>query len=136
MQINPHLNFNGDCEAAFKLYEKALGGKTSFMMTYGESPAAEHMPLGFGKKIMHATFTTGDQTFYGADAPPDRYHKPAGFAVSIDLKDPAEADRIFAALSDGGTVQMPIQETFWASRFGMLVDQFGIPWMVNCGKPE
>jgi len=68
----------------------------------------------------------------GSDAPPGRYEEPKGFSVSVQIKDPAEAERIFQALAENGKVQMPIQQTFWAARFGMLMDQFGIPWMINC----
>jgi PhnB protein len=134
MQINPHLNFNGDCEAAFRFYEKALGGKISFMMTYGESPMADQAPPGFAKKIMHASLALGDRTLYGADSPPDRYEKAQGFAIAIESPDPAEADGVFNALAQGANVLMPLQQTFWAQRFGMLVDQFGTPWMINCGN--
>lgn len=135
MQLNPHLEFNGQCEAAFKFYEKCLGGKIVFMLTYGESPMAEETPLAWRKKIIHATFALGDQRLSGADATPDRYQKPQGISVMLNIGAPAEADRIFKTLSEKGEVQMPIQETFWALRFGMLVDQFGTPWMINCGKP-
>ena len=69
-----------------------------------------------------------------SDAPPDHYRKPQGFSVSLNLSDPAEAERIFQALAENGTVQMPLQQTFWAARFGMLIDQFGIPWMINCDQ--
>ena len=136
MELTPHLNFNGQCEAAFKFYESCLGGKISFMMKYGESPMAGQSPPDFGDKIMHATFGLGGQRFYGADSPPDRYQKPQGFGVSLDIKNPVEADRVFVALAENGVVQMPIQETFWALRFGAVVDQFGIPWMINCEKPQ
>jgi PhnB protein len=136
IRITPHLNFNGDCEAAFQSYEKVLGGKIAFMMRYSESPMAEQAPPGFGKKIMHATFEIGDQKMFGADSPPDRHQTPQGFAIGIEVQDPAEAERIFSALSDGAVVQMPLQQTFWAQRFGMLVDKFGTPWMINCGNPQ
>jgi PhnB protein len=134
MQLNPHLNFNGECEAAFKFYEKCLNGKITFMMPYEGTPVADHVPAGWGKKILHATLTVGDQTVTAADAPPEQYQKPQGFSVMLGIKDPAEAERIFHTLEKNGNVQMPLQETFWAIRFGMLVDQFGIPWMINCGK--
>jgi PhnB protein len=135
MQVNPHLAFNGQCEAAFKFYEKCLGGKIVFMMTYGDSPMAEQLPADWSKKIIHATLALGDQRLTGADEPADRYKKPQGFSVSLNIGAVAEAERIFQALSESGAVQMPLQETFWALRFGMLVDQFGTPWMINCGKP-
>ncbi len=83
---------------------------------------------------MHATIALGGQTLMGCDAPPDHYDQPKGFSVALHTSNPAEAERAFNELSQGGTVKMPMQETFWAKRFGMLVDQFGIPWMVNCEK--
>lgn len=135
MQINPYLFFNGKCEAAFRFYEKALGGKVVAMMTYGESPDPSQTPPEMKKSIMHARLTVGDMVLMGSDAPPNRFDQPKGFSVSIGVKEPAEADRIFAALAKGGTVRMPIGETFWAHRFGMLVDQYGTPWMINCEKP-
>jgi PhnB protein len=135
MQLNPHLTFNGRCEAAFQFYEKCLGGKILFMMTYGESPMAEQTPAGWRKKIIHATFAMGDHRLTGADVPPERYEKPQGLSVMLSIGAAAEADRIFKALSENGAVQMPVQETFWALRFGMFIDQFGTPWMINCGKP-
>lgn len=132
MQINPYLNFNGQCEAAFNLYAKTLGGKITFKMTHGESPLADSVPADWQGKIMHATLDLGDRMIQGSDATPEHFSKPHGFCLSISTKDPAEAERLFTALSEDGTVEMPLQETFWASRFGMLRDQFGIPWMVNC----
>jgi PhnB protein len=135
MRLSPHLQFNGNCLAAFEFYERALGGKITFRMTYGESPAAAHVDRKWHSKIIHSTFTLGEQSFSGADAWGEHYRTPQGFSVGLDIKDPAEADRVFRALSENATVEMPIQETFWAQRFAMLVDQFGIPWMVNCSKP-
>lgn len=134
MELNAYLNFDGRCEAAFKFYEKCLGGKIVSMSTFGSTPAGAHMPADWSNKIMHAHLTVGDTVLYGSDAPPDRYEQPKGFAVSIQAKQPAEADQVFQALAENGSVSMPIQETFWAARFGMLTDQFGIPWMVNCFK--
>jgi PhnB protein len=132
MQLNPYLTFDGQCEAAFKFYEKVLGGKIEAMMTYGSSPMAEQTPADWRNKIMHARLTVGDKMLMASDAPPDRREAMKGFSVTISLDDPGQAERIFHALSENGTVQMPIQQTFWAARFGMLVDQFGTPWMINC----
>lgn len=134
MKLNPYLHFNGQCETAFKFYEQILGGKIVFKMTYGESPMADKSPPGWRDKIMHAQMAVKDQVLMGADAPPERYDVPKGFSMSINLNDPAEAERIFNALVENGTAVMPLQQTFWAERFGMLVDQFGNPWMVNCAK--
>jgi len=134
MKLNSYLSFDGRCEAAFKFYEKCLDGKIEGMFPYEGSPIANDVPAEFRKKLMHASLLIGDQTLMGADAPPGRYQKPNGFSVTFNLKDVAKSERIFKSLSEGGTVTMPIQETFWAGRFGMLTDQFGIPWMVNCEK--
>jgi len=134
VQLNPHLHFNGECEAAFKFYEECLGGKITFMMPHEGTPIADQVPAEWRNKILHASLKVGDEVLMGADAPPDHYRKPQGFSVTLGMKDPAEAERIFHALAENGTVQMPLQETFWAARFGMLIDRFGIPWMINCGQ--
>jgi PhnB protein len=134
MQLNPYLNFNGQCEAAFKFYEKTLGGKIEAMFTHAGTPAEQQTPPEWRDKILHARLTIGDNILMASDAPPDCYEEPKGFSVSLQINDPKEAERIFYALAENGKVQMAIQETFWAARFGMLVDQFGIPWMINCEK--
>ena len=134
MKINAYLNFNGQCDAAFAFYEKCLDGKIAFKLTFGESPMAKDMPKECHNQIIHARLVVGDNVFMGSDCPEGRYEKPQGFHVSIGIETPADAERIFKALSENGTVTMPIAETFWAQRFGMLVDQFGIPWMINCEK--
>ena len=134
MQLNPYLVFNGQCGAAFKFYEQCFGGRIEMMMTHGESPMAAQSPPEWRDKIMHVRLAIGDKVLMGSDAPPDRYQKPQGFSISLGIDDPAEAERIFNALSQDATVQMPLQQTFWAARFGMLTDRFGTPWMVNCEK--
>ena len=132
MQLNPYLFFSGQCEAAFTFYERCLGGKIVAMMTHEGTPAAEHVPTEWRKMILHARLVVGGGVLMGSDAPPDHQEVPKGFSVSLQIHDPADAERVFHALAENGTVRMPIQKTFWAARFGMLVDQFGIPWMVNC----
>jgi PhnB protein len=134
MQVNPYLNFDGQCQAAFEYYAKSLGGKITMLMTFGESPMADTIPPAWGKKVLHATLSLGGQTLGGSDVPEGRYQKPQGFAVTLQIDTIVEADRVFKALSENGSVQMPLQETFWAQRFGMLVDRFGTPWMINCGR--
>jgi PhnB protein len=134
MQINPYLTFNGNCEAAFTFYAKCLGGKIDAMMPHEGTPAEAHVPSEWRKKIMHARMTVGDKVLMASDAPPGHYEPMKGFHVTLGIDDPAEAEKIFQALAENGTVQMPIQETFWAQRFGMLVDRFGTPWMINCDK--
>lgn len=134
MQLNTHVNFNGQCEAAFKFYEQALGGRITSMASFESTPAGEEVPAEWRKKIMHAAIKIGDGVLLGADAPAERYQPPQGFALTIQTDQPAEADRVFEALAEKGQVQLPIQQTFWAARFGMLTDQFGIAWMVNCAQ--
>jgi PhnB protein len=136
MQINPYLSFNGKCAEAFTFYAQVLGGENVMMMTYGESPMAAQTAPEDKDRIMHARLKAGDMVLMGADAPPQFYQPAQGMVVSVSVDAPAEADRIFKALSESGTVKMPIQETFWAQRFGMLIDRFGTPWMVNCEKPD
>ncbi len=132
MELSPYLLFNGQCEAAFKFYEKCLGGKIEAIMTFGQSPMAQQVPAEWGNKVIHARLNIGGMIVLGSDPPPDRYQPPQGFSVSISVKEPAETERIFQELAQNGKVQMPIQKTFWSVRFGMLVDHFGIPWIVNC----
>jgi PhnB protein len=137
MQSNAYLMFNGQCEAAFKFYEKVLGGKIEAMIPHEGSPAATSVPADWAKKIMHARLSVGGKVFLMASDAPPQYSEPMkGFQVNISIDDPAEADRVFNALAEGGTVRMPIQKTFWAIRFGMLTDRFGTPWMVNCEQPQ
>jgi PhnB protein len=132
MQIQPYLNFSGQCEAAFRFYEKVLGGKIQAMMTYGESPAAGDSPPEARGRILHVRLEVGDAVLMGSDGPPGYDEKPQGIWVNIAVDDVAEAERIFKALAEGGTVTMAIGKTFWAERFGMVKDKFGTPWMVNC----
>jgi len=136
MRLNPYLTFNGQCEEAFKFYEKCLGGKIAMMMTYGDSPMAEQTQPEWRNKILHATFVLGDHVLQGADTLPEQYEEPRGFSVMLNVAAPSDADRIFSALAEKGTVQIPLQETFWALRFGMLIDRFGTPWTINCGQPR
>ncbi len=135
LQLKPYVSFNGQCEEAFTFYTECLGGKFVMLMRFSESPMAERMPPDWQSKVIHATIAVGDDVLSGADAPPGYYEKPQGFSVTLNTNDPAEAERMFNALVEGGTVRMPLQETFWAQRFGMLVDRFGTPWMINCGNP-
>lgn len=132
MQVAPYLDFDGRCEEAFTLYERCLGGKIGDLFRYGGSPMAEQVPADWSNKIMHGAMTIGDLRLLGADSPTGRPSLPSGFSLSINLADPHEAERIFRELSDGGSIRMPLEKTFWAERFGMLVDRFGIPWLVNC----
>ncbi len=131
MEVNPYLLFNGNCAEAFKFYEEALGGKIETISTFGGSPAAEHAPPEWADKVLHASLSIGNTRLMGSDAPPGQYSQPQGISVALGLNDPAKGEQIFKALSENGTVQMPYQATFWAAGFGMCIDRFGIPWMVN-----
>ena len=132
MQLNPYLLFNGQCEAAFKFYAQLLGGKIIAMMTHAGTPAENQVPPEWREKIIHARMVIGDQLLMGSDAPPGHFNQPQGFSVSLMVDNAEDAERIFHTLAESGTVKMPLQKTFWAIRFGMLVDRFGIPWMINC----
>ncbi len=133
MRVNPYLNFDGQCAEAFRLYERVLGGKSEAMMTHGESPIAGEVPPTWHGRILHARLVVGDQVLMGSDSPPEMYQKPQGLYVSLQVEGSADARRIFDALAENGTVTMPFEKTFWAAGgFGMLVDRFGTPWMINC----
>ena len=131
MHVSPYLHFKGNCEEAFKFYEKALGGKIDGIMTWGATPMAKEVPPDWQNKIIHARLVLDGQDVYGSDAPPQFYQQPQGFSVSLTVKQVAEAERTFKALAENGTVKMPFQQTFWSAGFGMLTDRFGIPWQVN-----
>ena len=132
MQFNPYLNFDGKCAEAFAFYAELFGGTIGFIQTFGESPMKDDVPAEMHGAIMHASVDIGGQFLFGSDAVGETYKHPQGFAVSIALSDADEAERIFAGLVKGGVETMALQQTFWAKRFGMCTDRFGIPWMVNC----
>jgi len=136
MQINPYLSFKGECEAAFKFYEQCLGGQLGAIFRYAGSPLADQVPADWGDKVMHGSITIGGQVLMGADVVPDQYEEPKGFSLSLQIKSTADAERIFHEMTKDGRVVMPLEKTFWAARFGMLVDRFGIPWLINCEGPD
>jgi PhnB protein len=132
MQLTPYLNFDGQCAAAFKFYEQLFGGKILFLQTFGESPAKDQTPAEWQGKVMHATLAIGNQQLMGSDAAPPHFEKAQGITIAINLASTTDGERIFAALAEGGVVKMPFEKTFWSPGFGMVVDRFGTPWMVNC----
>ena len=132
MQVNPYLFYNGNCEAALKFYQKVLGAEIVAMLTYEGGPAEMQIPPEWKKKIMHAKISIDGEVIMASDAYPGHFHQPQGFSVSLQVEDPADAERRFKALAEGGSVNMPFGKTFFSKGFGMCVDQFGIPWMVNC----
>jgi PhnB protein len=133
MQINPYLDFKGDCEAAFTFYERCFGGQLGTFFRYGGSPMADQVPDDWSGKIMHASVTLPGLELNGGDVAPGRYEEPKGFSLSVQLAGAEEAERVFHELADGGRILMPLEKTFWAERFGMVVDRFGVPWLINCG---
>ena len=134
MKLNPYLAFDGQCRDAFDFYAKALGGTIAFMQTIGESPMAAQTPPEAHGRVMHVTLHIGDQVLQGADAPPGQFTRPAGFCVALHFDEAAEGERVLNALADRGKVQMPFQPTFWAKGFGMCIDRFGTPWIVNADQ--
>ena len=132
MKMNPYLSFKGDCEAAFKYYEQHLGGEMGAIFRYGGTPLSGSVPADWPDKIMHGSITIGGQTLQAADVAPDHYSAPLGFSLTLQIKSTADAERMFEALADGGQVRMPLEKTFWAERFGVVTDRFGVPWIINC----
>jgi PhnB protein len=135
MQLNTYLLFDGNCEEAFHFYTKNLGGKVQSLMRFESSPAAADVPPDWQRKVLHARIRIGDVVLMASDAPPGRYSVPKGFAVTLGTDTPEEAERLFKVLASGGQVGMPLEKTFFAERFGMVIDRFGTPWMVSCERP-
>ncbi len=135
MQAHPYIFFEGNCREAFEFYQKLGIGTVVDMMTNDQVPPGQEYDPKRAKNIMHGSMRIGEQLIMASDSPPDWYEKPQGFNIHITAPTAAEADRLFAALSEGGKVQMPMAETFWALRFGACVDRFGIPWMVSADRP-
>ena len=135
-QAIAYLAFNGNCADAMRFYEKALGGKLEVLMSGAESPMAEHIPKEFAHRILHARLVLpGGGTLYAGDAPAHiPYEGIKGVSIAVDYDTVAQAQKVFDALSIGGQVSMPMQPAFWAKQWGMLVDRFGTPWIVN-GEP-
>ena len=134
MKLTTYLFFNGNCEEALAFYTKAFGAKPVMLVRYGDTPAAKESSPAILQKIIHGRIAIGDDFIMACDAPPDRYKEQAGFSVNIGVETPEEAERLFKALSEKSEICMPMAETFWAQRFGMLDDQFGVSWMINCEK--
>ena len=132
MQVNPYIHFGGNCEEALNFYVKAIGARIDVIMHVEGSPAQEQLPPEMASKVLHAQFTIDGEVVMASDAPPQHFEKPQGFSVALQIEDPAEGEKAFHALAEGGTVKMPFGVTFWSKGFGMCVDRFGIPWMVNC----
>jgi PhnB protein len=134
MHFIAYLNFNGNCRAAFDFYRDVFKGDITMRMTYGDSPMRDEVPADGHGLIMHCRLQADGAVLMGADGPPPHDGNAGNTWINIDVAAPEEAERIFHALSAGGEVQAPLQETFWAQRWGSFTDRFGKPWMVNCMK--
>ena len=135
MKLHTYLNFGGNCEQAFRFYEQHLGGKITSMMTYGQMPNPNDIPPERKNDVLHARIKIGDTEVMASDAPPDRFQPMRSVYLSLGVSSTEEAERIYALLSDGGQIFMPMQETFFAFRFGMLRDKFGTSWMIIHERP-
>ncbi len=136
LQVTPYIAFKGTCRNAIEFYKSALGADVMFQQTVGESPMSN---MGPAANIMHCTLKVGDSTIMMCDDPNPAPSSGDGGNISLTLalKDPDRARQLFANLADsGGTVIMPMEKTYWAEAFGMVTDQFGVKWMVNCEAPK
>lgn len=134
MQVQPYLFFDGRCEEAVEFYRSALDAEVTLLMRFKDSPEPPQpgmVPPGSENKVMHASFRIGDTTVMASDGQCQGLPSFQGFSLSLTVPDETEADRVFAALAEGGRVQMPLAKTFWSPRFGMVADRFGVSWMIN-----
>ncbi|MBV8681009.1 MAG: VOC family protein [Aquitalea sp.] len=136
MKINPYLMYNGQCEAAFQFYQRCLAANLTALHRYADAPCEQPMvPADFADKIMHARLESHGTVLMGSDCPPAMYQGAVkSCSVSLNVESAEQAEQVFAALAENGQITMPIQSTFWALRFGCLIDQFGVPWMINCER--
>ena len=137
LSVQPYLFFNGRCEEALNFYRDAIGADTQIVMRFKDSPPHPDAKPEQGEKVMHATITIGETMLMASDGQCDGAAKFEGFSLAINVPDESEADRVFNALAKGGKVEMPLAPTFWAPKFGMLADKFGVGWMVSVQhKPQ
>jgi PhnB protein len=134
MKLVPYLNFYGQCEEAMNFYKDVLGGEVLGIHRFGDSPMSvdENMK----SKIMHMGIKFGDNILYASDGMESKPVEGNRYTLSINIDSPSEAEKVFSKLSEGGNITMPIQATFWAERFGMFKDKYGVTWMINCEKPR
>lgn len=136
MQVQPYLFFDGRCEEAIEFYRETLGAEVTMLMRFKDSPEPQQpgmIPPGAENKVMHMSFRVGDTTVMASDGQCQGAPSFQGFALSVTVSDAARAEKVFDALADGGQVQMPLSETFFSPRFGMVADRFGVSWMVIVG---
>ncbi|MGQ4878657.1 VOC family protein [Billgrantia sp. LNSP4103-1] len=141
MQLSTYLIFDGNCREAFEFYQHCFDAKLEAMATYGEMPDSEGMeiPEEARNLVMHARLRIGDQTLMASDnspCSPAPYEGIKGASIAVGVDSVQQAEQLFNALADNGSVHMPLEETFWAHRFGMLVDKFGVAWMINYDKEQ
>lgn len=136
MKLNPYLNFAGTCEQAMRSYAEILGGEIVAMLRFAEMPGDYNPPAELKDKIAHARLVIGDQVLMASDAGPEHFKPMQGSSVTLNIPEPEKAEAVYAALLAGGSAIMPLTETFWAHKFGVLTDRFGTRWMINCEKPE
>jgi PhnB protein len=136
MQLHTYLNYGGNCEQAFRFYEKHLSGKITMLMRHGEQPGPGQVPPEWNGKVLHAHLSIAGTALLGADIPPDRFQPMRSAYLSLNVDSIEEAERIYELLSEGGQIFMPMEETFFAHRFAMLRDQFGTSWMLLHQKPQ
>jgi len=135
VKLHTYLNYGGNCKEAFQFYEQHLGGKIIMMMTHGEMPDPGNVPPDWKNAILHARITIGETDLMAADVPPERFQPMRSAYLSLTVGSNDEAERIYALLSDGGEIFMPMEETFFAHRFAMLRDKFGTSWMILHERP-
>jgi PhnB protein len=135
LEASVSIHFNGNCREALEFYARLLGAKIELVLTWGETPMARDAPPEWHDKVLFARLTTKNMSLVGADALPGTYRAPTGFNVSLSTSDLEETERYFAELARGGVVHRPLEQTFWALRYGYVTDRFGVPWEINCAKP-
>ncbi|MBU2916375.1 VOC family protein [Psychrosphaera sp. F3M07] len=133
MSLSFHIDFNGNCQAAFEYYAQHLDANIGMLLPYKDSPASSSVPDNWQDKIVHGNIKLAGIEIAGADVRPEHYNKPKGFYLLLTLQTPEQVKQVFAHLSVNGEVLMPPQKTFWSSCYGILVDQFAVPWKINCG---
>ena len=137
MKVQAYISYRGRCEEALEFYKNAIGAEVTGLMRWKDSPdAAMKPPPGFDEKVMNASFRIGDTELMADDSPGEAHAEFKGMTLAIEVADDAEAQRVFTALGQGGRVTMALMKTFWTSSFGMLIDKFGVPWMVNVAAPK
>jgi PhnB protein len=136
MKLYTYLNYGGNCEQAFRFYEQHLGGKMSMIVKHGDEPGGQATPAELKGTVLHARLMLGETDLMGSDVPPSRFQPMRSAYLSLLVDSVEEAERIYALLSEGGEIFMPMAETFFAYRFAMLRDRFGTSWMILFERPR